>query len=369
MFRGTDRLGPKDHFEWIHRSGGDCNGYTAFDQTVYTNRVPANQLPLALWLEAERMGQLKIDDAAFTTERKVVEEERRMGLNRPYGSVFEKLMPAVFPLHPYRWTPIGQIPHLRAAGVEELRAFWQRYYVPNNATLVIVGAVKHADAQALAERYLGWVNRKADPPRVPAASQPMDGPKTLTLAEPKGPVPMVGLVYRTVSMSHADCIPLQFLANSLGDGDSCRLHLDLVRKQKLATDVGASLMAVERGGLLYLRAMLAPGADPDKVLAELQRHVSQISAEPISQSEWTKAQNQMLRSEVTSLMTVSGKASVVGRFAVLYADLGRVNRRLAEIRAVTPADVLRVAKTYLVPGRQTTLIVKPRPQSQAGRAG
>ena len=166
MFRGTDRLGPEDHFKHIRRTGGDCNAYTAFDQTVYIQELPANQLELALWLEAERMGFLRVDQTGYDTERKVVEEERRLGLNKPYGSVVEKLLAELFPGQTYGWSPIGNIAHLRAAAVGELRDFWQRYYVPNNATLVISGGIKHEDAQRLAKKYFGWMPREADPPRV-----------------------------------------------------------------------------------------------------------------------------------------------------------------------------------------------------------
>src|SRR5204863_3881804 len=140
--RGTDRLGPEDHFKHIRRTGGECNAYTAFDQTVYVQELPAEQLELALWLESERMGFLRIDQASFDTERKVVEEERRLGLNRPYGTMLEKVLAELFKQHPYSWSPIGKINHLRASAAQELRDFWARYYVPNNATLVVVGAVK-----------------------------------------------------------------------------------------------------------------------------------------------------------------------------------------------------------------------------------
>jgi zinc protease len=121
MFRGTDKLGPTDHFAFIRRVGGTTNGYTGFDRTVYLETLPAEQLELALWLETERMTFLKIDQEAFDTERKVVEEERRMGLNRPYGTLYENLLAEVFKVHPYRWPPIGKIPHLRAAAVQELQ--------------------------------------------------------------------------------------------------------------------------------------------------------------------------------------------------------------------------------------------------------
>jgi predicted Zn-dependent peptidase len=155
MFKGTDRVSESDHFDLVRQVGGSANGYTSFDRTVYLETLPANQVELALWLEAERMTFLKIDQKRFNTERQVVEEERRMHLNEPYGTVMEKILPEIFTVHPYRWAPIGKIPQLRAASVEELRSFWKKYYVPSNATLIMVGAIKHADAQKLAEKYFG----------------------------------------------------------------------------------------------------------------------------------------------------------------------------------------------------------------------
>ncbi|MHC4215839.1 MAG: M16 family metallopeptidase, partial [Planctomycetota bacterium] len=166
MFKGTDRLEPSGHFDFIQRVGGTNNAYTSFDKTVYLQTLPANQLELALWLEAERMGFLRIDQESFDTERKVVEEELRMRENEPFGTLFKKQFAELFKFHPYKWTPIGKLGHLRASSVAELRDFWTRNYVPNNATLIIVGAVGHAEAQTLAKRYFGWIPRCDEPERV-----------------------------------------------------------------------------------------------------------------------------------------------------------------------------------------------------------
>ena len=190
MFRGTDRLSETAHFDNIRRVGGDCNAYTNFDQTVYIEELPANQLELALWLESERMAFLKIDKKGFETERKVVEEELRMGINRPYGRVPERLLEKIFSDHCYGWTPGGQISNLRQAKVEEVSAFWDKYYAPNNATLVVVGAVKHADAQALAKKYFEWIPPCPQPPRPECKIVPPT-PQT-TAAGDKGPLPIVG---------------------------------------------------------------------------------------------------------------------------------------------------------------------------------
>jgi len=167
MFRGTERVGPKEFDVLTTRAGGSNNAFTSFDNTTYVNELPANQLDLILWLEVERMLFLQVDAMGFHTERQVVEEERReSNLNPPYGTVPEQVLERVFTKHPYRWMPIGRIPHLRAATLEELESFWSTFYVPNNAVLVVAGAVKHEQAQKAAERWFGWVPKCPEPPRV-----------------------------------------------------------------------------------------------------------------------------------------------------------------------------------------------------------
>ncbi|MCG3177768.1 MAG: hypothetical protein BIFFINMI_00088 [Phycisphaerae bacterium] len=360
MFRRTERLGPKAHFEYVRRTGGDCNAYTSFDRTVYHERLPANQLPLALWLESERMAFLRVTPKDYNTERKVVEEERRLGLNRPYGTVFEKVIPAVFPKHPYRWTPIGNIPDLRAADIDDVRSFWRRYYLPNNARLVIVGAVRTADAQRLAREYFNWIPAGPTPPKVDTPDEPLDGPHLLTIDEPTGPLPRVTLAYRTVPATSGDDIALDFMAQVLGGGESSRLYLDLVKARRIASDANAYSYTLQYGGLFGISAtLLRPDADTAAALADLHRQIDRIRDEPISEEEWTKARNQLLRDEVTSRLTADSRASRLGYYATTFGDAEEINRRLGSIRAVTREDVQRVARRYFVPGLLTEVTVKP----------
>ncbi len=351
MFRGTDRLGPTDHFDHIRRTGGDCNAYTAFDQTVYIQTLPAHQLELALWLEAERMSFLKIDQTSFDTERKVVEEERRLGLNRPYGTILEKLMSEMFTVHPYRWTPIGSIPHLRAASVQELRDFWTTYYVPNNATLVIVGAVQHEQAQSLAQRYFGWIPRYPDPPRVTVQEPPLKA-RAVSFKEDNAPAPAVGVVYRGVPLNHPDEPLLQLTMTILGGGESSRLYRELVAEKQLAVVAAAVAFSMEQSGILAAGAAMTPnpfGASLDKVQDIVLAQIERIRTEPVSERELTKARNQLLRNLVTENLSVESKAGALGRAAVLEGDAKRVNERIRVLRSATAADIQRVAQTYLTP--------------------
>ncbi|MGD9109957.1 MAG: pitrilysin family protein, partial [Phycisphaerales bacterium] len=352
MFRGTDRLGPTDHFGLIRSVGGTANGYTGFDRTVYLETLPAEQLDLALWLEAERMAFLRIDQESYDTERKVVEEERRMGLNRPYGTVFENLFAEVYQVHPYRWTPIGKIPHLRAAHVQELREFWQKYYAPSNATLVIVGAVSHEQAQEAAKRNFGWIPKYDEPRRVTVHEPEIAGPREATLKEDNAPAPVVGVVYRSVPLRHKDSVVFDVMAKILGGGNSSRLYRELVAEKQLAVAAEAESFSLEQDGLFGAGAALPPfGGDIDAVLAIIEGHIERLRTEPVTERELAKAKNQLSRGLVTENLKIDRKARMLGSAAVEMGDVSRVNTYLDEIRAVNAEDVMRVTKEYLGPER------------------
>ncbi len=352
MFRGTDKLGSTDHFDLIRQTGGTCNAYTTFDQTVYTQTLPANQLNLALWLEAERMSMLKVDQSAFDTERKVVEEERRMGLNQPYGKLLEQALPELFSNHPYRWSPIGSIPHLRSASVPELRAFWSKYYVPNNATLVVVGAVTHAEVEQLARRNFDWIPRQADPPRVTAPKMKPFDKKDVDVTEQNAPAPLAALIFRGVPMNHPDVVAIDLMTTILGGGpdggESSRIYRRVVAEDQSAMIALAAGISLEQDGIVAAAAVLSPlSGNADKVLTAMKEEIVRMQSEPVSEAELEKARNQKLKSLVTESLTVDSKAAALGQAAVLEGDVARVNTRLERIRSVTPADIQRVAQTYL----------------------
>ena len=293
MFRGTDRLNETGHFDNIRKVGGNCNAYTSFDQTVYVNEVPSNQLEMVLWLEAERMAFLKIDEKGFYTERKVVEEELRMGHNRPYGRAPEKVLAAMYDDRPYAWTPGGQISHLRKAPIEELAAFWNKYYVPNNATLVVVGAVKHDDVRKLATKYFGWIPRCPDPEQPECKPFPMDKPRPpIEVAEDKGPLPLIGCAYFTVGSDHPDSVALEVLMGVLGGGESSRIYVDIVKEQKIAQIAIGGSFAFEDSGIAGAGGVLLPlVGDKSLLMKTIDKHIEQIVNEPISQSELDKLKN------------------------------------------------------------------------------
>ncbi len=368
MFKGTDRLGPSDHFDFIQRVGGTNNAYTSFDKTVYRQTLPANQLALVLWLEAERMAFLKINQESFDTERMVVEEELRRRQNEPYGLLYKKLAVELFKVHPYRWMPIGDLGHLRAASVSELRDFWTQYYVPNNATLIIVGAVQHTEAQALARRYFGWVPPWPEPERVQVREPLADGPRMVIIDDENAPAGLAGMIWRTVPHGHKDEVVLDLLSEILGGGNSSRLYRELVAQKQIAVKTMATTWNFEHDGIFIAGAMYRPQQDPNELLEAIERHIERIRAEGVTEQELNKARNQMLKLIVIRNLTVKTKSEMLGSAAVVVGDTSHANKILDEIRRVSKEDMQRVAVKYLTDRHVLKGVVRPNPKGQMAGA-
>jgi zinc protease len=360
MFRGTQNIGPKAHFEYIRKVGGDANAFTSFDNTTYIQVVPSHQVEMVLWLEAERMGFLKINDGYFDTERKVVAEEYRLGREQPYGTALEKVLEGVFTKHPYRWSPIGNMDELSAASAAELQTFWNTYYVPNNAALVVVGDVDHAEVEKLAQQYFGWIPRYDAPPRVTIKEPEQTKKKVIEISERNGPVPIAAIGWRTVPTGHKDELALEMLGQILGGGESSRLYEDLVTDRELAMVALSGGFALEDEGLFAAGAVLSPfGAKPDEALAAIREHVAKIRKDGVTEDELTKARNSMLRNAITSQLTVASKAQLLGDAAMIKGDLESVNRHFREVRDMTAARIQKAAEDYLTPEHEIEIRIEP----------
>jgi len=348
MFKGTDRISEKDHFNLLRKVGGTCNAYTSFDQTVYYETLPADQIELALWLEAERMSFLKIDQYAFDTERKVVEEELRMRENQPYGNVFKKMAAEIFTEHPYRWTPIGKLAHLRATSVPDLREFWIENYVPNNATLIIVGAIEHKKAQKLAKQYFGWIHAGSEPKKIAIEEPEPTKPKDIVIDDENAPAGQVVMGWRTVPVGRRDETVLDFLSQILGSGHSSRLYRTLVADTQMAVDASTWTYNLQLDGIFVAEATLPPNSqDYDGAIKALTEQIIKIQTDGISDEELEKARNQLTKQLVTTNLSIESKARMLGAAAVSMGDVSKVNTQMEEIRSVTKEDIQRAANQYL----------------------
>jgi len=358
MFRGTDRLGPTDHFDLLQSVGGNCNAYTAFDQTCYHETLPAQQLELAFWLESERMAFLTVDGAGFTTERKVVEEELRMYLNMPYGDLQAPGLTAIFGRHAYAHSPAGSIHDLRLATPPDVYQWWASWYTPNNATLVVVGDVQPEKVKALAEKYFGWIPSVPEPARHISQVTPFEAPRSVVLNSENAPAPITGMVWRTVPEGHPDGLALELLATIFGGGESSRLYRRLVTDDHVAVEALAGPYNLERGGAFAAGAVLSPvGGDTKQALAAVRSELEKLRAEGVTDQELEKARNQAVSELVLGAETVNGKAGLIGQAAVLGAGLDELNGRLERLRHLTREDLQKAARAYLDPQHALTVTV------------
>src|SRR5690242_9583461 len=276
MFKGSENVGSGEHFMLVFNNGGNMNGTTNEDRTNYFEVLPANQLDLALFLEADRMKSLAITKDNLDNQRNAVQEERRLGVdNQPYGKSGEIQQELIYDNFAYKHTTIGSMEDLNAASVEDVAAFFKMYYAPNNAVLTIVGDFKTADALAKARQYFENIPKQPTPPSVDMTEPPQKAERRTTVDDVLARAPRVDLAFKAVPGNTPDFYALQVLSAALQQGQSSRLYQKLVRDKQLAQSVGG-FMDEKRGvGALYTSATVRSGVKTadveDAIYAEIER--------------------------------------------------------------------------------------------------
>jgi zinc protease len=361
MFKGSKNVGPEEHTELIKSIGGVDNAYTTEDVTVYWQTFPSNYLEMVLWLEADRMASLAITEENFRSEREVVKEERRLRVeNPPYGRVLEVLYANAFEVHPYRHIVIGSMDDLNAATVEDVREFFQTYYVPNNATLVIVGDFDTRQALAWVEKYFGNIPRGRRPiPRVTVKEPPKTREKRLT-ERMNVPLPALLAGYYIPEDGHPDSYPLKIVSRILSAGQSSRLYRKLVYELRLAAAAFGAGNFTEHPNLFFAGAILNPGHTPEAAEKAIVEELERLKRELVPARELEKAKNQMIAEILFARQSNQGKADALGRAAVLGKDPARVNTEVERILAVTPEEIRRVAERYFTETNRIVLTILPQ---------
>jgi zinc protease len=368
MFRGSAHVGNQEHMRLVNGVGGISNAFTSFDQTVYHQSVPAQHLEMVLYLEADRMASFKVDEEMYKTERKVVGEEWRIRQNRPYGTVYEELLKTAFTKHSYRWTPIGDMQHLAAAGVQDLQDFFNTYYLPNNAVLVISGDFDMEKTKAWVKKYYGWIPKGPEVKRLSPQEPPQTEARRVTVAQ-RVPLPMVAAAFHVPAYASDDHYALDLLGTILGSGRSSRLDRLLVNTdQPQAVDASASDMQLQDSGMFMADATVMQGKDADAVEKALMAALAEVVEKGVSAEELEKAKQQARVGLIRGRQTAENLASQLGSEELFAGDASRVNSSLAKLEAVTPEAVQAVAKKYLSPNQATILRVNPDPTGKAARA-
>ncbi|HEX6975748.1 MAG TPA: pitrilysin family protein [Vicinamibacterales bacterium] len=370
MFEGSQHH-DKGYFQPLQEAGGSLNGSTNSDRTNYWEVVPRNALDLALWMESDRMGYLlpALTEHKFNNQREVVLNERRQNYeNRPYGLAGMAIVSSLFPPeHPYHWLTIGAAEDIKAAKLEDVRAFFQTYYRPRNASLALAGDITTEDALLMAEEYFGEIDAGEPPPPVQfEAPGPLSSERRLLL-EDRVELPRLYMSWHAPALFAQDDAELDLVADVLAGGKTSRLYRTLVYDERIATEVAASQNSREIGGFFQVVATAAPG----RTLAELERAISREIAKLIEQgptdAEMERCQAQAEAHFVYRLQTVGGfggKSDQLNAYNVFLGDPSFFDRDLERYRAVTPERMQQAAKAWLRPTGRVVLSVVPK-----GRVG
>jgi zinc protease len=365
MFKGSKNVQPEAHTSMLASVGGQSNAYTTDDETVFWETVPAQYLPLILWLEADRMATLRIDKDTFTNERDVVKEERRMRVdNQPYGRLNEIIYDQAFTVHPYKHATIGSMQDLEAASVDDVRDFYRTYYVPSNATLVLVGDFDSAQAVQLVSQYVGRVPKADRPvPRDIPQEPPQTKEKRVTLQQP-WPLPAVVVAYHVTKDGNPDSYPLHIAAKVLSDGQTSRIYRKLVYEKQMAVAAFGNANLIEDPNLFYAVAIVQPGHTPEEVTETLIAELDRLKTEPITEHELQRTKNQFARDYIFSRESNQQKAGQLSHAVVIHNDVKTADGEFDIFQSITVADVQRVAKTYFRPENRLVLTLLP-----SGKAG
>ena len=366
MFKGSAHVPPEEHARIIEAAGGVDNAYTNDDVTVFWETVPSNYLERVLWLEADRMASLSVDEANFHSEREVVKEERRLRVEEPpYGRVFEDLYAAAFSVHPYHHTTLGSMEDLNQATLIDVREFYKTFYRPDNATLVIVGDVLPQDCWAAAEKYFGGIPKPDAPvPRQKLVEPPQTEEKQLTKSYgANSPLPAVIEGYKIPAAFAPDYYALNLASNILSAGESSRLYQRLVYETQIAAQTAGIGNFTEDPNLFLAFAVMNQGKTAEEGRAAIEAVLAELKNDPVSPGELAKAKNQMMAGFIFGRIGDQQAADAIGTAAVIGKDPELVNRDPAAFLRVTPADLQHVAQQYFIPARCTRMTVSaPAPR-------
>jgi zinc protease len=367
MFKGSENVGPGEHPALVFGNGGSMNGTTNADRTLYFETMPANQLELALFLEADRMRSLDINRANLDNQRGAVQEERRLRVdNQPYGQTFEKTGEQAYDNPAYKHSTIGSMEDLNAASVDDVATFFKTYYAPNNAVLSVVGDVDTKKTMALIEKYFGAINRQPDPKRPDLTEPPHAAERRSTIEDPLARLPRLDIVWIAPPSQTPDSAALDVLSDVLSSGRSSRINQVVVREKQLATNA-AIFSADSRGpGLFTAFATVAPGKNPADVEAAIYEEIEKVKNGPIADWEIEKAQNGARRAQAAQVTSTLNRAVQLGEYAMFFNNPNLINTRTDQILKVTAADVQRVAKKYLTKENRSVIVTMPKAAAPKG---
>jgi zinc protease len=349
MFQGSDNVGDEEHFKIVSEAGGTLNGTTNMDRTNYFQTLPNNQLEIALWLEADRMGFLldAVTQQKFEIQRATVKNERGQNYdNRPYGLVYEKLLQALYPFgHPYSWPTIGYLEDLDRVTVDDLKRFFMRWYGPNNAVLTVGGDVDTKEVLKMAEKYFGSIPRGPEVKSMPKNPAKLDKDRYISY-EDNIKLPLLMMTFPTVHAGHPDEAPLDLLAKIIGGGKTSLLYQKLV-KSNIAVQASAMNPTTELAGNFQMMAVVYP----DKKLSDIEQILREVLVEfekrGVTDDDLLRFKNSYEADLINSLSSVSGKSSKLAYYHTFFDDPNFIVKEQEMVKNIKKEDVMRVFNKYV----------------------
>lgn len=359
MFKGAQKYSGKDFDHILHRNGITNNAFTSWDYTGFYQNLPSDKLELMMDLEVDRMRFLKIDPQDLKSELQVVAEERRWRIdNNPQGLMRETLFSKMFQGSPYSWPVIGFMEDIQAYSSDKLRFFYDTYYVPNNAVLVLAGDFDLTQAKRWIEKYYGALPKKEIPPRTYSRPTELRGSEKIILKKKVQSQQMM-LAYSSVDAHHPDAPALEVAAYILGGGLSSRLYKKLVYEIQSVSSVSAFQLSNDASGLFAFSAALRPQVRLDQVQKQIHKEVEELVAKGVTEAELTKAKNQIMKEFVDGLMTLDGRARTLAANEILFGDYRRMFDDLNRYQTVSAEDVRRVLKQFVKLDKELMVALVP----------
>ncbi|CAI8262483.1 MAG: putative zinc protease [Polaribacter sp. SA4-10] len=360
LFEGTQNIGKGEWFKLVSSNGGRNNANTTDDRTYYYEIFPSNKLELGLWMESERLLHPIIGQDGVDTQNEVVKEEKRLRVdNQPYSRFLENVKKNIFKKHPYKGTTIGKMKHLDAATLEEFLAFNKKFYVPNNATIVVAGDIDVNVTKKMIQDYFGPIPRGAAIERTIIQEDPITSPISAKAYDPNIQIPAIITAYRTPSMKTRDSRVLDMVSSYLSSGRSSILYKKLVDTKKMTLQVGAINLSQEDYGTYVLYGLPQGETKLSDIVKEIDEEVVKMQTELISKKAYQKLQNKFENNFVNSNSSVDGIANSLARYNVLFGDTNLINTEIDIYRSITREEIRAVAKKYLNPNQRLTLEYLP----------
>lgn len=348
LFEGTENIGRGEWFTIVSSNGGQNNANTTDDRTYYYETFPSNNLKLALWMESERMLHPVINQIGVDTQREVVKEEKRSRMdNVPYGSWLEPVKQNLYKQHPYRWTTIGSMEHLDAATLDEFKAFFKKFYIPNNAVLVVAGDFKVDEAKKWINEYFADIPKGEPIVRKQYIEEPITTQLSATFVDDNIQIPLLVNAYRTPSMKDRDAYVLDMISMILSDGKSSRLYDRMVDKDKIAMSVNSGKLSEEDYSTYVVMALPMTGKTKDDLQKIIDEEILKLQTDLISEEEYQKLENSIETSYVSDNATTDGIANNLASYYMLYGNTDLINKEIDIYKSITREEMRDVAKKYL----------------------